>query len=223
MRIAFAEDDAQLRTSVARGLREAGHEVTVAETGPEALRLVRAGGHDVLLLDLLLPGMGGLEVCRTVRREGHGIPILMLTALDAVEDRIAGLEAGGDDYLTKPFAFGELVARLRALTRRHGGPGAALLVAGALALDPERREARVGEQPLALTAREFDILAHLVRLAGRVVSRGDLMTAVWEEAPGSYSNIIDVYAARIRRKLEGIPGAPVLTTVRGAGFRLDAG
>ena len=220
MRIAFVEDDVQLRTAVARGLREAGYVVDVAATGPEALRLVGAGEHDVLLLDLLLPGMGGLDVCRTLRAAGHRIPILMLTALDAVEDRIAGLEAGGDDYLTKPFAFGELVARLRALARRHGEVAPSRLAVGALAIDLDRREVRLGERAVALTAREYDCLVHLARHAGRVVSRADLMAAVWHDAQGSYSNILDVYVGRLRRKLEG---GPTLTTVRGAGFLLEAG
>lgn len=219
MRIAFVEDDVQLRTAVARGLREAGHAVDLAATGPEALELVRAGQHDVLVLDLLLPGMGGLEVCRTLRAAGNRIPILMLTALDAVEDRIAGLEAGGDDYLTKPFAFGELVARLRALARRHGEVGASRLAIGTLSIDLDRREVQLGDRPIVLTAREYDCLLHLARHAGRVVSRADLMAAVWHDAQGSYSNIIDVYIGRLRRKLDG---GPTLTTVRGAGFLLEA-
>jgi two-component system OmpR family response regulator len=221
MRIAFAEDDEQLRTSVARGLREAGSTVALAERGDEALALVREGGFDVVVLDLLLPGMSGIEVCRTLRAEGNGVPILMLTALDAVEDRIAGLDAGADDYLTKPFAFGEMLARLRALTRRHSDVAATRLAVGALVIDTARHRVQLGAATITLTAREFDFLVHLARNAGRVVSRADLMALVWQDARGPYSNIIDVYASRLRRKLESVPGGPVLMTVRGAGFLLD--
>ncbi|MBX7117953.1 MAG: response regulator transcription factor [Gemmatimonadaceae bacterium] len=220
MRIAFVEDDKQLRTSVARGLREAGWTVDLAAKGPEALDLVRSGPYDLILLDLLLPGMSGLEVCRTLRAEGCRVPILMLTALDAVEDRIAGLDAGADDYLTKPFAFGELMARVRALTRRHGETPARVVL-GALVIDPARHRATCGDSELTLTAREYDFLLHLARQAGRVVSRADLMAVVWEDARAPYSNIIDVYASRLRKKLEAAPGGPVLTTVRGTGFVLE--
>jgi len=220
MRIAFVEDDEQLRTSVARGLREAGSTVALASHGGEALALIREGGHDVVVLDLKLPVLSGLDVCRTVRDEGNRVPILMLTALDAVEDRIAGLDAGADDYLTKPFDFGELLARLRALTRRHG-EAATRLAVGSLVIDTARHRATLGETELTLTAREFDFLSHLARHAGHVVSRADLMAVVWEDARALYSNIIDVYAGRLRRKLESVPGGPVLTTVRGAGFILE--
>ena len=220
MRIAFVEDDEQLRTSVARGLREAGSTVALASHGGEALALIREGGHDVVVLDLKLPVLSGLDVCRTVRDEGNRVPILMLTALDAVEDRIAGLDAGADDYLTKPFDFGELLARLCALTRRHG-EAATRLAVGSLVIDTARHRATLGETELTLTAREFDFLSHLARHAGHVVSRADLMAVVWEDARALYSNIIDVYAGRLRRKLESVPGGPVLTTVRGAGFILE--
>jgi len=222
MRIAFVEDDEQLRTSVARGLREAGSTVALAERGDEALALVREGGFDVVVLDLLLPGMSGIEVCRALRAEGNAVPILMLTALDAVEDRIAGLDAGADDYLTKPFAFGEMLARLRALTRRHSDVAATRLAVGALVIDTARHRVQLGGTTLALTAREFDFLLHLARHAGRVVSRADLMAVVWQDERGSYSNIIDVYAGRVRRKLETVAGGPTLLTVRGTGFLLDS-
>lgn len=221
MRIAFAEDDEQLRGSVARGLREAGNTVALAGHGGEALALIRDGGHDVVVLDLLLPVLSGLEVCRTVRAEGNRVPILMLTALDTVEDRIAGLDAGADDYLTKPFAFGEMLARLRALTRRHGDAVTRIAV-GSLVIDTARHRAQLGETELPLTAREFDFLAHLARHAGHVVSRPDLMAIVWQDARAPYSNIIDVYASRLRRKLESVAGGPTLTTVRGAGFVLES-
>ncbi len=221
MRIAFAEDDEQLRGSVARGLREAGNTVTLAVHGGEALAMIREGGHDVVVLDLVLPVLSGLEVCRTVRAEGNRVPILMLTALDTVSDRIAGLDAGADDYLTKPFAFDEMLARLRALTRRHGEAVTRLEV-GSLVIDTARHRAQLGATELPLTAREFDFLVHLARHAGHVVSRPDLMAVVWEDARASYSNIIDVYASRLRRKLESVPGGPSLTTVRGAGFVLEA-
>lgn len=219
MRIAFAEDDRQLRASVARGLREAGYEVDLASNGPDAVALLRAGTHDALILDLLLPGLGGLDVCRRLRAEGIRVPILMLTALDAIEDRIAGLDAGADDYLTKPFAFGELLARLRALTRRHGETDQQPVALGDLALDPARRRALARGEEIALTGREFECLLYLVRHAGRVVSRAELLAEVWGDERASYSNIIDVYASRLRKKLEGVT---TLTTVRGAGFVLEA-
>lgn len=220
MHLLFAEDDRQLRASMLRGLREASYTVDQASTGPRALSLALANHYDAMILDVLLPGADGLEVCRGIRAAGQQVPILMLTALDGVEQRIAGLDAGADDYLTKPFDFGELLARLRALTRRHAEPAAGTSV-GDLRLDLARHEARCGETPLALTVKEFALLAYLARHAGRVVSRSELMLHVWDDPHNTYSNIIDVYAGRLRRKLDDAGSTATLATVRGVGFLLD--
>ena len=222
MRIAFAEDDRQLLTSVSRGLREASYAVDQAETGPDALALVTANDYDAVILDVLLPGRDGIEVCRAIRAAGNRVPILMLTALDAVEQRIAGLDAGADDYLTKPFDFGELLARLRALTRRRGEVLAPEIEVGDLVIDTQRRRVRRGGREIALTAKEFAFLMHLARNAGRIVTRADLMTHVWDDTRNTYSNIIDVYASRLRHKIDEGEKVPMFTTVRGAGFMLEA-
>jgi two-component system copper resistance phosphate regulon response regulator CusR len=222
MRILLAEDDPHLLTSIARGLREASHEVDPAMTGPDALALADARVHDVIVLDVLLPGLTGLAVCEAIRQRGDRVPILMLTALDAVEHRIAGLDAGADDYLTKPFDFGELLARLRAITRRHGERAPSRLVVGDLVIDPERHTVRRGDRDIPLTAREFALLAYLAAHAGRVVSRAELMEHVWDDHPDRYSNIIDVYASRLRRKIDEGETVALFTTVRGVGFLLEA-
>ncbi len=222
MRILLAEDDPHLLTSIARGLKEATHEVDPAMTGPEALALAEARVHDVIVLDVLLPGLSGLAVCEAIRQRGDRVPILMLTALDAVEHRIAGLDAGADDYLTKPFDFGELLARLRAISRRRGERAPSRLVVGDLVIDPERYTVRRGERDIPLSAREFALLAYLAAHAGRVVSRAELMEHVWDNHPDRYSNIIDVYASRLRRKIDEGEAVALFTTVRGVGFLLEA-
>lgn len=222
MRLLFAEDDHQLRQSVVRGLREDSYAVDQAGDGRQALDLAAAHEYDAIVLDILMPGIDGIEVCRTLRAQGNTTPILMLTALDAVEQRIAGLDAGADDYLTKPFDFGELQARLRALTRRRGEVLAADLVVGDLVVDTRRHAARRGTREIALTAKEFAFLLHLARNAGRVVSKAELMAHVWDDSRESYSNIIDVYASRVRRKVDEGEAAALFSTHRGAGYMLDA-
>src|SRR5439155_20967425 len=222
MRILFAEDDRQLRASIVRGLREASYVVDQAGTGPQALTQAAANEYDAIILDVLLPGKSGLEVCRAIRAKPNATPILMLTALDGVDQRIAGLDAGADDYLTKPFDFGELLARLRALARRRGEGPASEVVIGDLVIDTLRHAVRRGRRELALTAREYDFLLYLARNAGRVVSRAELMEQVWEDTRNTYSNIIDVYASRLRRKLDDGERTALLTTLRGTGFMLEA-
>lgn len=222
MRILFAEDDRQLRTSIVRGLREESYAVDQAGTGPQALSLAAASEYDAIILDVLLPGKDGLAVCRAIREQGNRVPILMLTALDGVEQRIAGLDAGADDYLTKPFDFGELLARLRALTRRRGEIAPATIVVGDLTIDTSRRSVRRNRRDITLTAKEFALLLHLARNAGRVVSRAELMSHVWDDARNTYSNIIDVYASRLRRKIDEGEKVALFTTVRGSGFMLEA-
>ena len=222
IRVLLAEDDRPLRSAIVRGLQEAGYAVEAVGTGTQALELVTAQDFEAIILDILLPGMSGIEVCRDIRARDERQPILMLTALDSVEQRITGLDAGADDYLTKPFDFGELLARLRALTRRHGEGSAALLTVGDLVIDVRRHEVRRGTRDISLTAREFALLTYLARHAGTVVTRAELMTHVWDDSGPSYSNIIDVYASRLRRKIDDGESAALFTTVRGTGFVLEA-
>jgi two-component system copper resistance phosphate regulon response regulator CusR len=222
MRALLAEDDRALRASIARGLREASYVVDQAAAGPQALALASAHEYDVIILDVLLPGKNGIAVCRAIRDRANAVPILMLTALDDVERRIAGLDAGADDYMTKPFDFGELLARLRALTRRRGEVVAPVVAVGDLAIDTARHQAHRGRREIALTATEFSFLLHLARNAGRVVSRAELLEHVWGDSGNTYSNIIDVYASRLRRKIDEGEKVALLTTVRGTGFMLDA-
>ena len=222
MRILFAEDDAQLRSSIARGLREALYTVDEAATGGQALTLAAANDFDAIILDVLLPGKNGKVVCRAIRDRGGKVPILMLTALDGVEQRIAGLDSGADDYLTKPFDFGELLARLRALTRRRGDLVPSQLIVGDLVIDTLRHAVRRDQREIGLTAKEFTFLLYLARNAGRVVTRAEIMTHVWDDARNTFSNIIDVYAGRLRRKIDDGEKVPLLTTMRGSGFLLEA-
>jgi DNA-binding response OmpR family regulator len=223
MRVLIVEDDRQLRTSMTRGLREASHAVEQAATGEQAIALAKSSAFDVMILDVRLPGVDGLAVCRAVRAAGNRVPILMLTALDDVEDRIAGLDAGADDYLTKPFDFGELMARLRALGRRRLDAVPETLTVGDLTVDTARRIAQRGDRTIELTAKEFALLVYLARNAGRVVTRGELLQHVWDDPHNSYSNIIDVYAGRLRRKIDDDAGEPpIFKTVRGMGFMLEA-
>jgi two-component system copper resistance phosphate regulon response regulator CusR len=222
MRVLLAEDDTQLRASITRGLREASFAVDPAGTGPLALSLATANEYDAIVLDVLLPGKSGIVVCRAIRERGNQVPILMLTALDAVEHRIAGLDSGADDYLTKPFDFGELLARLRALTRRRGEVMAPRIVVGDLVIDTLRHSVSRNGRDISLTAKEFAFLLHLARSAGRVVSRAELMAHVWDDTRNMYSNIIDVYASRLRRKIDDGEKVALFTTLRGSGFVLEA-
>ncbi len=222
LHLLLAEDDKQLRTSIVRGLKEASYTVEQTGTGTQALSLAESETFDAIILDILLPGLSGLDVCRSIRERGDPIPILMLTALDSVEQRIAGLDAGADDYLIKPFDFGELLARLRALTRRHTDPTGGPIVVGDLVIDTKRHTVHRGEREIVLTAKEFAFLLYLAKNAGNAVSRNDLMTHVWDEHRQSYSNIIDVYASRLRRKLDDGESFAMFTTLRGTGFRLES-
>lgn len=219
----MVEDDQPLRAAIARGLREAGYEVEQAATGGEALAAAQRGHHDAIVLDVLLPGMRGDAVCASLRAGGLRTPVLMLTALDAVDQRIAGLDAGADDYLTKPFDFGELLARLRALLRRSRQALASRISVGDLTIDTTRRTATRGGRVLSLTAKEYDLLLYLARNAGRVVSRSELLLEIWGgEGRSPYSNVLDVYAGRLRRKLDEGEAVPLLATRRGSGLLLDA-
>jgi DNA-binding response OmpR family regulator len=220
VRILFAEDDRQLRESVARGLREASYVVDQAADGVQASELAEANDYDAIILDILMPRQDGIAACRAIRAGGSRAPILMLTALDAVEDKIAGLDAGADDYLTKPFDFGELLARLRALTRRQAEVLPSELAVGDLVIDTGQRVARRGDREIALTSKEFAFLEYLARHPGRVVSRDELMAHVWEDSRSSYSNIIDVYASRLRRKIDDGEDVALFVTHRAVGYML---
>ena len=223
MRVLIVEDDRQLRSSMTRGLREASHIVEQAPTGEQAIALAKSSTFDVVILDVRLPDVDGLAVCRAIRAAGNRVPILMLTALDGVDQRIAGLDGGADDYLTKPFDFGELLARLRALGRRRLDALLETITVGDLVVDTARRCARRNGREIELTAKEFALLVYLARNAGRVVSRAELLQHVWDDPSNSYSNIIDVYAGRLRRKIDEDEREPALfKTVRGAGFMLES-
>jgi two-component system copper resistance phosphate regulon response regulator CusR len=221
MHLLIVEDDRQLRNSLTRGLREAGYTVDAVGNGSQATASAAHSAYDGIILDILLPGEDGVSVCRAIRAAGNRVPILMLTAMDAVEHRIKGLDAGADDYLTKPFDFGELLARVRALTRRHGDQASATeLSVGDLRINTGSHAVRRGRRDIPLTAKEYAFLLHLARNAGRVVSRAELMSQVWDDPRHQYSNIIDVYASRLRKKIDEGERQALFTTLRGTGYML---
>ena len=216
MRVLIVEDDLRMASLVRRGLTGEGLAADVAANGEDALWLAQAHPYDAIVLDVMLPGVDGFETCRRLRGAGVWVPVLMLTARDAVEDRVAGLDSGADDYLVKPFAFAELLARLRALARRGEGERPAVLAVGDLRLDPATREVRRGETPVVLSAKEFALLEIFMRRPGQVLSRLDLLEHAWDFAYENRSNVVDVYIRRLRRKI----GPDAVETVRGAGYRL---
>lgn len=221
MRLLFVEDDARLATAVTPALREAGFAVDHAATVADATRLAGRVEYDAIVLDVRLPDGDGFTLLRRLRGEGVQARILMATARDGVDDRITGLDAGADDYVVKPFAVPELVARLRALLRRPSESVPVVLRAGDLALDTATRRARRGTREIELTAKEFAVLEVLLRRVGRVVTREELAHRAWDDNFDPFSNVIDVYIARLRRKLEGPGERAVLHTERGAGYRLE--
>ena len=227
MRLLLVEDDAKLVRVLARGLSRESFTVDSAQDGYEALRQADSGEYDVIVLDVMLPGPDGFEVCETLRRRGDTTPVLMLTARTEVHDRIRGLNGGADDYLTKPFDFGELVARLRALTRR--GPAApadaaeaSILSVGDLRIDSERYVVTRAGERVELSARELAVLTCLARQPGRVVSRDRLLEQVWGPDFDGSSNVVDVYVGYLRKKLERPSGRRLIRTVRGTGFVLES-
>jgi two-component system OmpR family response regulator len=220
MRALVAEDETRMASLLKRGLEEEGYAVDVSADGLEATWMATENDYDVIVLDVMLPGIDGFEVCRRLRAGGRWAPVLMLTARDAVEDRIRGLDAGSDDYLTKPFSFGELVARLRALVRRGAQERPTVLAVGDLRLDPALRQAWRGATELDLTAKEFALLEFFLRHPGEVLSRTRLLEHVWDFAFDGTSNVIDQYVGYLRRKMDRPFGREDLETVRGAGYRL---
>jgi DNA-binding response OmpR family regulator len=219
MRLLIVEDEKRLALSLAKGLTAEGFAVDVVHHGVDGLHRVTEGAYDLVILDIMLPGMNGYRVCATLRAAGHNVPILMLTAKDGEYDEAEGLDTGADDYLTKPFSYLVLVARVKALLRRRGPAGASpVYVAGNLKLDPAARRVFVGDDEVALTAKEFAVLEQLVVRAGEVVSKGDILDHVWDFAYEGAPNIVEVYVSTLRRKL----GAGLIKTVRGAGYRLEA-
>ena len=222
MRILVVEDELKMASLLRRGLVEEGHAVDVARTGDDALWMAGAAEYDAIVLDLMLPGVDGLEVCRRVRESGVWAPVLMLTARDAVADRVAGLDAGADDYLAKPFSFAELVARIRALVRRGGSERPAVLEVGDLRLDPATRQVWRGATEVKLSAKEFALLETFMRRPGQVLSRYQLLEHAWDYAYENRSNVVDVYVRYLRDKVDRPFGRDSLETVRGAGYRLRA-
>ena len=227
-RVLLAEDDLSISEPLARALRREGYVVDVRQDGVEALAFATSGGIDLVVLDLGLPGMDGLEVCRRLRSLGHGTPVLVLTARADEVDTVVGLDAGADDYVTKPFRLAELLARVRALLRRGGGeppaPVGGLLEAQDARVDVGSRRAWVGDEELTLTAKEFDLLRVLVREAGRVVTREQLMREVWETEWWGSTKTLDMHVSWLRRKLGDDATKPrYIATVRGVGFRFERG
>jgi DNA-binding response OmpR family regulator len=222
MRLLVVEDEAKVARALKDGLSRDGYEVTVARTGEEGYYLLDSEAFDLVVLDLMLPGRDGLEVLATMRSRDRRIPVLIVTARDSVEDRVIGLDAGADDYLVKPFAFAELLARVRALSRRGRADPPARLKISDLEVDPSARRVTRGGRTLDLTAREFELLEYLVRNGGRVVSREMLAREVWKETGRAtpLDNVIDVHIARLRRKVDDAAAAKLIHTVRGVGFMI---
>ena len=217
--ILVVEDDDELRGVLGRGLREEGFAVEVAATGAELLERIEHTAPDALVIDIGLPDADGRDLCQALRARGIAAPVLFLTARDALVDRIAGFDAGGDDYLAKPFAFVELVARLEALLRRSGGDG--VLDAAGLQLNPVSHSAADGSHEVALTPTEFRLLARLMSRPGEAVRRRELVRAGWPHGAMVRENTLDAYVARLRRKLKGLERAPEIATVHGVGYRIE--
>jgi two-component system copper resistance phosphate regulon response regulator CusR len=220
MRILLVEDEARMAQTIKRGLREAAYAVDVARDGEDALYQASINDYDAVILDVMIPRRDGFEVCRELRAQGSRVPVLMLTARDAVEDRISGLDTGADDYLTKPFEFGELLARLRALLRRGQELRPIVIRVGDLEIDTRGQRVRRNGRTIELTTKEYTLLEYLARNAGNVVGRQEIAEHVWDDAFDPFSKLIDVYINRLRRKLDEPFGVPLIHTRRGAGYEL---
>ncbi|MEZ5339949.1 MAG: response regulator transcription factor [Acidimicrobiales bacterium] len=222
MRILVVEDERAVATALSRGLRAEGFDVDVVDNGIDGLWKAQEGSYDAMVLDIMLPGKNGYQVCRELRDEGNWLPILMLTAKDGEYDEAEGLDTGADDYLTKPFSFVVLVARLRALLRRGSSDnGASAFTIHDLVLDPVSHRCARGSTPIALTAREISVLGFLMRRSGSVVTKQDILDNVWDFDFEGDPNIVEVYIRRIRKKIDDPFGTKTITTIRGAGYRLD--
>jgi two-component system OmpR family response regulator len=222
MRLLVVEDSVKMASLLRRGLRREGHAVDLARAGEDALRLSAVVEYDAVVLDVMLPGIDGFETCRRLRDAGTNAPVLMLTARDGVEDRVAGLDGGADDYLVKPFSLAELGARLRALRRRGPISAPPVLEVGDLRLDLAARQAWRGEAPISLTRTEFALLETFMRHPGQVLSRGQLANHVWDGAVEHRSNVIEVYVGYLRGKIDRPFGRRSIQTVRGFGYALRA-
>ena len=222
MQILVVEDEPKVGNALRDGLEAEGYMMTLARTGEEGFFHASVRAFDLIILDVMLPGTDGIEVLRTLRKRGTKTPVLLLTAKDAIEDRVVGLDAGADDYLVKPFAFAELSARIRALMRRNKVEPVSVLIIGSLEVDPDRRAVTREGSRIDLTPREFDLLEYLARNQGRVVSREMLARDVWKETARAtpLDNVIDVHIARLRRKVDDPFSTKLLQTVRGVGFML---
>jgi len=220
MRVLVVEDEPTMADLIRRGLSREGLAVDVAGDGEHGMDMARATAYDALILDVMLPGINGFEACRQLRADGVWTPVLMLTARDSVGDRVAGLDAGADDYLVKPFAWAELLARLRALIRRGEHERPVVLVAGDLRLDPASRTVRRGDAEIALSGKEFALLEAFMRRPGEVLSREYLLERAWDGEYSARSNIVDVYVRHLRVKVDDPFGRRTLETVRGSGYRL---
>jgi two-component system OmpR family response regulator len=218
VRLLVVEDEARLATALKRGLQGEGFAVDVAGDGPTGLEMARHGGYDAMILDVMLPGLSGYRVVRQLRAEEHWLPVLMLSAKDGEYDQADGLDCGADDYLTKPFSYVVLLARLRALLRRGAPQRPAVLTVGDLRLDPAERRVTLDGAEIVLTAREYSLLEYLMRRPGEVVSKTELLDHVWDASIETAPNAVEVYVGYLRRKI----GRDVLETVRGAGYRLTA-
>jgi two-component system OmpR family response regulator len=221
MRVLIVEDEVKMASLVRRGLAEEGHAADIAGTGDDALWMAQAHPYDAIVLDVMLPGRSGFDTCRELRTAGVWAPVLMLTARDAVDDRVAGLDAGADDYLTKPFSFAELLARLRALVRRGGVERPTEVAVGDLRLDPASRRVRRGKTEIRLSPKEFALLETFMRRPGQVLSRLQLLEHAWDFAYENRSNVVDVYVRYLREKIDRPFGTSSLETVRGVGYRLS--
>jgi two-component system, OmpR family, response regulator len=220
MRALVVEDEVKMAALIRRGLVEEGYAADIARTGEDAIWMASSTPYDAILLDVMLPGRDGFDVCRELRRTGVWTPILILTARDGVEDRVAGLDSGADDYLSKPFSFAELLARLRALTRRGLSERPTVLEVGSLRLDPATREVWRKGVKVELSAKEFAMLETFMRRPGHVLSRLDLLDHAWDYAYENRSNVVDVYVRYLRAKIDRPFGLSSIETVRGAGYRL---
>jgi two-component system OmpR family response regulator len=222
MRVLIVEDEVKMASLIRRGLREEGMAADVAVKGEDALWMAGSTSYDAIILDVMLPGINGFDACRRLREEGVWAPVLMLTARDGVEDRVAGLDGGADDYLTKPFSFAELLARLRALVRRGPVERPTVLTVGDLYLDPAARRVWRGNADITLSAKEFALLETFMRRPGEVLDRLQLLEHAWDYDYENRSNVVDVYVRYLREKVDRPFGVESIETVRGAGYRLRA-